>query len=494
MKNKKKLNINKASLVEATMLAMQGKLILEEEKEIKTEDIEVETDDVEVTLGTDKTIIDSEEATITIEKNSESSAIETEPETIEVPVEGDETIIPEEVVEPEEVEDEVPSIDEIVDEEVPTEEVSTEPEEDEEVVEPEEVEEDTIEESKSLEEDLTSEEFPEDGTYWSGNGKYQEDVDMLNKLIPATGTTPTIPDVLPDKVVEDYINLSNKYYRWFNDGDVPFKKLKDGTTIYPSYTRGNNRQTPLGQKTCNSISFDLENRVNSLIEKINSQYPDWKAKLQPTDTSVDELQESKEVEKIEEAISSVDQLVAGELYGFVANNYTSMDLELLKEIALNAIYELNDDAKIIADIKERMIESKNSCENCNKENCDCSNKEAKAEAINKFNANSFKTVVEGFLKELDETVDSFKLNKVLKNESAIRIYGEVLSQNNSKSICLEGKMIQKGKAFTKYEIAKTSGLKLESKEFTRSSMVTFTNKENILECKYFKQATAKVEE
>ena len=541
MKNKKKLNINKASLVEATMLAMQGKLILEEEKEIKTEDIEVETDDVEVTLGTDKTIIDSEEATITIEKNSESSAIETEPETIEVPVEGDETIIPEEVVEPEEVEDEVPSIDEIVDEEVPTEEVSTEPEE---------VEEDTIEESKSLEEDLTSEEFPEDGTYWSGNGKYQEDVDMLNKLIPATGTTPTIPDVLPDKVVEDYINLSNKYYRWFNDGDVPFKKLKDGTTIYPSYTRGNNRQTPLGQKTCNSISFDLENRVNSLIEKINSQYPDWKAKLQSDETPVDELQESKEVktedekisrigvhedvvsnlgdgaikladkyniqmntildnvediivensnlfeskevEKIEEAISSVDQLVAGKLYDFVANNYTSMDLELLKEIALNAIYELNDDAKIIADIKERMVESKESCENCNKENCDCSNKEAKVESINKFNANSFKTVVEGFLKELDETVDSFKLNKVLKNESAIRIYGEVLSQNNSKNICLEGKMIQKGKAFTKYEIAKPSGLKLESREFTKSSMVTFINKENILECKYY--TTAKVEE
>ena len=141
-----------------------------------------------------------------------------------------------------------------------------------------------------------------------------------------------------------------------------------------------------------------------------------------------------------------------------------------------------------------MMESKESCENCNKENCDCSNKEAKVESINKFNANSFKTVVEGFLKELDETVDSFKLNKVLKNESAIRIYGEVLSQNNSKSICLEGKMIQKGKAFTKYEIAKPSGLKLESKEFTRSSMVTFTNKENILECKYFKQATAKVEE
>ena len=82
----------------------------------------------------------------------------------------------------------------------------------------------------------------------------------------------------------------------------------------------------------------------------------------------------------------------------------------------------------------------------------------------------------------------------MKNESAIRIYGEILSQDNSKNICLEGKMTQKGKAFTKYEIAKPSGLKLESKEFTRSSMVTFTNKENILECKYFKQATAKVEE
>lgn len=44
------------------------------------------------------------------------------------------------------------------------------------------------------------------------------------------------------------------------------------------------------------------------------------------------------------------------LYDFIANNYTNMDLDLLKEIALNAVYELNNDEAVLEDIKERMFE------------------------------------------------------------------------------------------------------------------------------------------
>ena len=47
----------------------------------------------------------------------------------------------------------------------------------------------------------------------------------------------------------------------------------------------------------------------------------------------------------------------GGLYGFIGEKYYSMDIELLKEIALNAVYELNDDSKVLADIKERVFDN-----------------------------------------------------------------------------------------------------------------------------------------
>lgn len=44
----------------------------------------------------------------------------------------------------------------------------------------------------------------------------------------------------------------------------------------------------------------------------------------------------------------------GGLYSFVAEKYYTMPIELLKEIALNALYNLNNDEKVIADIAERI--------------------------------------------------------------------------------------------------------------------------------------------
>lgn len=44
---------------------------------------------------------------------------------------------------------------------------------------------------------------------------------------------------------------------------------------------------------------------------------------------------------------------AGGLYGFVYNNHDKISEYLLLEIALNAIYELNNDSAVLADLKER---------------------------------------------------------------------------------------------------------------------------------------------
>lgn len=614
MKKKNKLNVNKASLVEATMLAMTGKLILEEEKEVITEDVQVETSDVEVVVGEDTTIIESDEATIIVqEAEIESSEEEEEtPEVVEVPVEGDETIIPEEVVE--ELPEEIPAVEEIVDEEpIITDEVIEEVSE--------ETEEEVVEESVTLEEELTSEKFPDQGTYWNGDGRYQEDVELLNKLIPDQGTEPAIEGVLPKKVVAEYITLSNKYYRWFNDGDVPFKKLADGTVIYPSYTRGEKSKTVLGQRTVNSIAFDLEKRVNALIEKINDEYPDWREKLNITDETAEEVVEEPVQESLQESKEIVEedysQKLGGEPADFV-NDVKALLRELktietenfATQLAKEMVYEFEETCEsqirmITArynleeslEVKEEAIEEGNTvfelkmdCSNEEafgegeelnntvaekihevaenveagrdegsimdingnkvgqygfgfegvvsaldeeKEECtdpECEKIEEATEVIEeakevveesteveeeiteevieeskeiveeavapkaKFNADSFQTIVENFYKETYKTFENFKLSRVLKNESNIRIYGQLSNTlGNTKNICLEGKVLQAGKSFTKYSINECTSLKLESVDSTRLSMMTFTNKDNVLECKYLKHSAKKLE-
>lgn len=131
----------KDKLIESTLLALQGKLELNEKVNIKEakakvqEDVEVETNDAEVTVGEDTTIIETNEATVTVEQNKEESCegdecTDTETaeevvtdetfddtplsneettgdEVVEVPVEGEETIVPEVDVDTETAEEEL---------------------------------------------------------------------------------------------------------------------------------------------------------------------------------------------------------------------------------------------------------------------------------------------------------------------------------------------------------------------------------------------------
>ena len=107
------------NLTEATMLAIQGKLKLDESKKVKKESIDVSVDD------NGATIVETPEATVIVtdtqdvtEAPAEEVMVAEVPEegetVVELPVEGDETIIPEEIAEPEATE-ETPAIDEIVD-------------------------------------------------------------------------------------------------------------------------------------------------------------------------------------------------------------------------------------------------------------------------------------------------------------------------------------------------------------------------------------------
>lgn len=71
----------------------------------------------------------------------------------------------------------------------------------------------------------------------------------------------------------------------------------------------------------------------------------------------EEKEESKLIED-ETELNLIDQIkLSGKgLYDFVANNYYKLDVNDLKEIALNAIYVANNDEQILAEIKDRLFE------------------------------------------------------------------------------------------------------------------------------------------
>ena len=111
--------MSKMSLTEATMLALQGKLVENKAttkrptKRLKKENIDINVDDkTNVSVMNNETIVDTEDTTIIVDKKENEFVPETSDgivddttlpmeapvDTVEVPVEGDETIIPEEVV------------------------------------------------------------------------------------------------------------------------------------------------------------------------------------------------------------------------------------------------------------------------------------------------------------------------------------------------------------------------------------------------------------
>ena len=361
----KKNKSNKISLTEATILALQGKLELTEEKEIKNESIEVETDNTEVTVNDDSTVVETPEETITVEKK------DTECVDCETPVESEEVIeVPETVEEPVE---ELP-----IETEEPIETTS------------EEVTEEPVEEIETSEE---------------------EDLDESKEL-----------------KTEDY--------NTFED-------------------------------------------FNSAV-KAN-----------------------------------------GGLYNFVANVASRISPYLMKEIALNAIYAAQNDEKIIADIKERVFESKEikeessneliekSKENIknkikekmeNKEQCNCEKEEIKEECNDidnnvqktnyRFNESSFTKFISHNLSKKDENFESFKINKFLINENKLKIEGTQINKDKTtKNITFKFNKIQENKARTKYELETD---KKEEGNTDKILLKTSINKDNLIECKYFaKEITLK---
>lgn len=102
-----------------------------------------------------------------------------------------------------------------------------------------------------------------------------------------------------------------------------------------------------------------------LFDKLHDKYY--------ADDEVEEVYSDLDENTLTEDVDTFDDFKAGVenaggLYSYVSNEFGDMSKELLKEIALNALYHLNNDDVVISDIKERyysIYESDNSCKDLN---------------------------------------------------------------------------------------------------------------------------------
>ena len=154
-----------------------------------------------------------------------------------------------------------------------------------------------------------------------------------------------------------------------------------------------------------------------------------------------------------------------------------MPLDFLKEIALNAIYEANNDEAIISDMKERVFESKSVTEEC--DNCDDTEKETF-----KYSSKTFNEAFEKYLKKQDDKIQKFNVKNLSRNQKGdLKIEAYITRENKIKKVELKLEAYKTYNTVTKYKFDNfTDNKKVESKQ-NKLKLITRLNKDKVLECK-----------
>lgn len=162
-----------------------------------------------------------------------------------------------------------------------------------------------------------------------------------------------------------------------------------------------------------------------------------------------------------------------------------------------------------------LTENKEQCEDCKNGTCECKKTESnetpkmdtndlginegvpkKEEPVpntdtkieEKFSSKTFEKALTEFLKREVKDIDNVKVEKIIKSSKGLKIEATI-SRNTltkPKKVTLEMLNIQKGSSFNKYKLKESKSIIVENKkESSEITMLTFKNKQNILECRYF---------
>lgn len=104
--------------------------------------------------------------------------------------------------------------------------------------------------------------------------------------------------------------------------------------------------------------------------------------------------------------------------------------------------------------------------------------------INKFSSKSFNEALTKYFKKIDKTVESATETKIRKSNKAIKIETKLIkTDKTSETIKLEMKHVESNGDFSRYNLVENTSLKTESKH-SNVSMLLHTNKQQVLECRY----------
>ena len=162
-----------------------------------------------------------------------------------------------------------------------------------------------------------------------------------------------------------------------------------------------------------------------------------------------------------------------------------------------------------------LTENKEQCEDCKNGTCECKKTESnetpkmdtndlginegvpkKEEPVpntdtkieEKFSSKTFEKALTEFLKREVKDIDNVKVEKIIKSSKGLKIEATILRNTltKPKKVTLEMLNIQKGSSFNKYKLKESKSIIVENKkESSEITMLTFKNKQNILECRYF---------
>ena len=407
------------NLTEATMLAIQGKLKLDESKEVnslsstsdiknwiedeaKRKEAKMKKESIDVSVDDNgATIVETPEATVIVTDTQNATEAPTEEvivaevpdevETVEIPVEGDETIIPEEIVEPEVTEE--PTIDEIVDEET-------------------EADEEDLEESKKPCEDC---EKKEEALTESGNTVFGLKFACVSD---AFGGVNENGEGNPDKMQAETARILKEIADKIAKGEYSNDKsvLDSNGNVIGKY------------------GFGFEGVVEPFTES-------------------KKVEENVEIEVSEDGTEVEVKTDEGE------------NVEVIDETEEP---ETSDEAEETASEEVVEVPEEETAE--------------EVEDDSEFIEESFEKALTEYYKNNTKSIKGYKIEKISKDRNSIKIEGLLINKlNKSVKTELKANKVQEGKFYTRYEIANIKGL-LESKISTKGTMITKTTKESKLEC------------
>lgn len=251
---------------------------------------------------------------------------------------------------------------------------------------------------------------------------------------------------------------------------------EDSTVTVEKNNETSTEEEPVEVETSEEIVSDENIETNTE----DSAIEDTETEEDEGEDSEEELDESKKLnegsyDNFEDFQNEVKSI--GSLYDYVYRNYYQMPLDFLKEIALNAIYEANNDEAIISDMKERVFESKSVTEEC--DNCDDTEKETF-----KYSSKTFNEAFEKYLKEQDDKIQKFNVKNLSRNQKGdLKIEAYMTRENKIKKVELKLEAYKTYNTVTKYKFDNfTDNKKVESKQ-NKLKLITRLNKDKVLECK-----------